>query len=167
MEQQTENEYAARIIVRGSGIHGHGVYAEHAIAKGTRIIEYVGEKIPTAEGTRREQLTPGHTFIFILDEQFDIDGSVGGNDSKFINHSCSPNAEIEYADGKIWIVASRDIAAGEELTYDYAFDANEPPAPCKCNSKDCKGYINEYANPQQKEEKLAQFTHIARRGTSS
>ena len=165
--QHATQEQLPKITVRDSGIHGTGVYAACAIAKGQRIIEYIGEKIPTAEGTRREQATPGHTFIFILDDNWDIDGGVGGNDSKFINHSCTPNAEIVYAEGKIWIVAAKDIAKDEELTYDYAFDVDEPPMPCKCETKSCRGFINEYANEQQTKEKIAKYEHIARRGTSS
>jgi len=167
MQKTIQEEAFPKIEVRTSGIHGTGVYAAEAIQKGRRIIEYAGEKISTVEGTRREQATPGHTFIFILDDKWDVDGGVGGNDSRFINHSCTPNAEIEYADGKVWIVALRDIAAGEELGYDYAFDVEEPPAPCKCGTEECRGFINEYDNEQQAREKVSEFQHIARRGTSS
>jgi len=153
-----KNSLFAKIEVRKSSIHGTGVYATHPIKKGERIVEYVGQKIPTAEGTRREKLTPGHTFIFILNDEWDIDGNVGGNDSKFINHSCNPNAEIEYDNDRIWIVAAKDIAAGEELTYDYAFDVDEPPAKCVCGSTNCRGYINEYESEEQKQMKVKLFS---------
>jgi uncharacterized protein len=165
MEQASQQEHLPMIEVRTSGIHGTGVYAGIAIKKGECIIEYVGGKISSAEGTRRENSTPDHTFIFILNDEWDIDGNIGGNDSRFINHSCSPNAEIEYIDGHIWIVAGRDIAKGEELTYDYAFDVEEPPMPCRCKTDKCRGYINEYENAAHAKEKIARF-HIARRGTS-
>jgi SET domain-containing protein len=75
----------------------HGVYAVDRIKDGQRIIEYVGEKIPSAAGTR---------------------------------HACSPNTKPKNRGGGICIIADRDIALGEELTYAYAFDADEPPVEC-------------------------------------
>jgi hypothetical protein len=81
------------------------------------------------------------TYLFELDENHDIDGAVGGNDSKFINHSCDPNCEPDIRDGKIFITSIRDIAPGEELSYDYSFDFTEDNTPCKCGSPKCRGYI--------------------------
>lgn len=132
-----------KIEVRQSSIHGTGVYAAEPIAKGMYIIEYTGEKISKEEGTRRSESVPGHTFIFMLDDQWDIDGAAGGNDSRFINHSCSPNTDIVIENGKIWIVALRDIAEGEELSYDYSFEKDENPTQCKCGSPACRGFIVE------------------------
>src|SRR3989338_11012308 len=121
-----------RIKVEKSAIHGAGVYATHPIRKGERIIEYVGEKITSEEGTRRSNVHPELTYIFILNEKFDIDGSVGGNDSQFINHSCDPNADTDATEEHIWIVALNDIAEGEEITYDYSFASDDDPIKCRC-----------------------------------
>jgi uncharacterized protein len=143
--QETKQEHVLPSIrISTSKIHGTGVYAGELIAKGRHIIEYIGEKIPAAEGSRREKASPGHTFVFSLNEDWDIDAGVGGNDSRFINHSCDPNTEVSIENDRIWIFACRDIAKGEEITYDYSFDANEPPAPCTCKAPSCRGSINIY-----------------------
>ena len=151
MEQITES--FPKITVRQSGIHGTGVYAAEPIAKGTRIIEYAGEKIPTLEGTKREEASPQHTFIFTLNDEWYIDARFGGNDSRFINHSCNPNTEADIENDRIWIVALRDITEGEELTYDYSFDPDDDPAPCVCGAASCRGQINRFAEAELNLEK--------------
>ena len=59
----------------------------------------------------------------------------------FINHSCEPNCDTEEIEGRVWIVARRNIKAGEELTYDYnLYDGDlDDPAPCYCAAKKCRG----------------------------
>jgi SET domain-containing protein len=58
----------------------------------------------------------------------------------FINHSCEPN--VGFA-GNIVLVAMRDIAAGEELTTDYAlFDDADDPMPCNCGTPSCRRTIS-------------------------
>jgi uncharacterized protein len=59
----------------------------------------------------------------------------------FVNHSCQPNCETDQIRGKMWIIALRDIAAGEELTYDYNLFDGEDDAPCLCGSKRCRGSL--------------------------
>lgn len=136
--------------VRGSVIHGQGVYATSGIAKGARIIEYVGEKIGKAESERRcnEQLESSAksggaaVYVFTLDDRYDIDGNVPWNTARLINHSCEPNCEAWIEESRIFLYASRDIAAGEELTFDYGFDIEcYLDHPCRCGSKGCMGYI--------------------------
>lgn len=131
-----------KIVVKDSGIHGTGVYAAQDIKRGDAIIEYKGEKIPSDEGTRRSEAHPTLSYIFILNDDWDIDGNVDGNNARYINHSCDPNCEIDYIKDHIWIFAVRDIKEGEELAYDYAFDADEKQS-CRCGSSECRGYIND------------------------
>ncbi len=119
------------IIVKKSKIHSKGVFAKMDIPKGTKILEYVGEKITKAESDRRQTATleeskknvsKGSVYIFELDKKYDIDGDVPYNTAKWINHSCDPNCKIVKKDGHIWIVAKRDIKKGEEISYNYDFD---------------------------------------------
>jgi len=65
----------------------------------------------------------------------------GDSVAAFINHCCDPNCETDEFDEHIWIIALRDIAAGEELTYDYnLYDGDEDdPAVCQCGAKNCRG----------------------------
>lgn len=137
------------IIVKKSGVHGKGIFAAKNIPKGTRIIEYVGDKVDKEEGTRREKQQEkqakkgeGTIYVFELDEQWDIDGSVLWNTARYINHSCEPNCEIIIEKGHIWIVSLRDISLGEELSYDYGFDLEDfEQFPCKCSKNGCVGYM--------------------------
>ncbi len=64
----------------------------------------------------------------------------GHGTAMFINHSCDANCETEEIDGHVWIMAIRDIAAGEELCYDYClYDGDEEEAPCNCGARNCRG----------------------------
>jgi uncharacterized protein len=141
------------IEVRLSSIHNHGIFAKKGIPKGTKVIQYVGEKILGKEGDRRSELhleraakngAHGAVYVFELNDKFDIDGSPDYNTAKYINHSCSPNCEADIGPEEIWIVAIRDIKQGEELTYNYGYDMEDfEDHPCKCGSKNCVGYILE------------------------
>ena len=62
--------------------------------------------------------------------------------ARFVNHSCEPNCEAELSDGQVWIIAGRDIAAGEEVTYNYGYDlVDYREHPCRCGAASCVGYI--------------------------
>ena len=136
------NEPAAQIQLAfgPSPIHGTGGFAKADLARGTRVVEYVGEKIRKAESLRRCELE--NWFIFALDDAFDLDGDVDWNPARFLNHCCAPNCEAELIDGRIWIVALRDIPAGEEITFNYGYDVAEyREHPCHCGAAGCVGYI--------------------------
>ena len=103
-------------------------------------MEYVGERISKAESLVRCEA--GNPFIFDLDEQCDLDGSVDWNPARFVNHSCSPNCEVESIEGRLWMSALCPIAAGEELTYNYGYEFTEyREHPCGCGASNCVGYI--------------------------
>jgi hypothetical protein len=80
------------------------------------------------------------------------DGGVvdGHGTAAFINHSCDPNCETDEIDGHIWIIAARNIAAGEELTYDYNLFDGDFDAPCHCGAKSCRGSMYDPAVLRQK-----------------
>ncbi|GDX11860.1 hypothetical protein LBMAG57_36320 [Verrucomicrobiota bacterium] len=104
------------------------------------MIEYVGERIDKAESLNRCEA--GNQCLFHLDEHWDLDGNVSWNPARFLNHSCSPNCDAELIEGRIWIVARRDIAAGEELTFNYSYDLTDfREHPCRCGSFACAGFI--------------------------
>ena len=140
--EQNEEIKLPKLIVKKSKIHNSGVFAAEPIKEDQKIIEYTGEKIPSEEGDRRSEIDEKLTYIFLLNDNYDIDGSVNGNDARLINHCCDPNAYIDIIDDHIWIIADRDIAEGEEITYDYTFEA-EKLEGCCCKSKNCRGFIND------------------------
>ena len=140
------------IEIKKSGIHNKGVFAKKDIKKGTEVIEYTGRKITKRESDKiaekqiersKKDKSKGAVYIFELNKKYDIDGNISGNPAKFINHSCDPNAETQIEDKKkIWVVATKDIKKGEEITYNYGYDIdNFEEHLCKCGSKNCVGYI--------------------------
>lgn len=137
--------------LRKSPIQGKGAFATRFIRQGERIVEYKGERITSREADRRYPEIEGerhHTFLFELDDGTCLDAMVGGNSSRFINHSCDPNCEAVEEDDRIFIEALRDIRKGQELVYDYHFvlDERHTPAakkryPCHCGARNCRGTI--------------------------
>jgi SET domain-containing protein len=145
----SDPEAAPPIRVRRSKIHGTGVFATRAIPKGVRLVEYVGERVSHAEADRRYAHKPAddnHTFLFTVDARTVIDGGRGGNDARFINHSCDPNCETVVEDRRIYIETIRPIAPGEEIAYDYMIERDHDDPPdidavfgCRCGSDACRG----------------------------
>jgi hypothetical protein len=135
--------------VRDSPLHGLGVFATRGIKNGTRVIEYLGERISHAAADRRydhKDENDSHTVLFIVDARTVIDAGVGGNEARFVNHGCEPNCESVIEHRRVFIEAIRDIAAGEELTYDYQIqrEADDPPDidvifACRCGAPSCRG----------------------------
>jgi len=151
--------------VRESDIHGSGVYAACDIEQGQRIIEYVGEKIDKDESEKRaliqheraEKYGEASVYIFTLSKKWDIDGSFDWNTARLLNHSCEPNCETWIEGKHIYIYALREIWQGEELTFDYGFDIEcFEDHPCRCGSKECKGYIVSQEQWGELEQRLAE-----------
>lgn len=144
------------IVTRRSKIHGNGVFAARDLPAGTEVIEYVG-KLRTHAWVNKvygDTLESGHTFLFTLNDEYVIDGNENSNDGRWINHSCAPNCKpwmIEHPGkdrrrDRIVIETLRDIAKGEELTYDYGIKLDVPHTKrlkqiwaCRCGAANCTG----------------------------
>jgi hypothetical protein len=123
-------------VVR-SPIQGYGVVAVKAFAEDDQIADIEGVAWRAGDDVDdRYSLWIEDGLYFDMVDQ-----------TRFINHSCDPNAWVDAGvadDGQVWatIIALRPIAIGEEITYDYAF----PPdlaEPCRCGSANCRGLIIE------------------------
>ena len=135
--------------VRNSPVHGLGAFALRRIRKGTRIVEYLGERVSHDEADRRyegKDANDAHTFLFIVNSKTVIDAGVDGNDARFFNHSCNPNCESVIENRRVFIEATRTIAPGEEMTYDYQIQREEDDPPgiddvfaCRCGFPQCRG----------------------------
>jgi uncharacterized protein len=138
-------------LIRRSQIQGRGAFAIRKIRKGTRIVEYIGERISAKEELRRYNdwgQNRHHTFLFAVNKNTTIDATRFGNEAKYFNHSCDPNCEAIDENGHIFIYAKRTIYPGEELNYDYGFEVTEPLTPkimkfyhCKCGTSVCRRTI--------------------------
>ncbi|KAF1766284.1 hypothetical protein GCK72_006240 [Caenorhabditis remanei] len=120
-----------KIIVKKSGIAGNGAFIEQDVAKDEYIGEYVGERVSEEESERRGKLQAlKSSYLFGFGdgkEQFgSIDACRAGNSFRFVNHSAKPNCRIRYAlvkgELRIGFYAERNLKAGEELTFDYAYE---------------------------------------------
>jgi SET domain-containing protein len=149
------------VVVRRSRIQGRGVFARERLAKGTRLLEYTGVRITSAEADAGshddDPAQRHHTLFFAVDDETVIDGSRGGGDACFVNHSCDPNCEIVISRRRVYIHALRDIEPGEELLYDYWYVTDETYTledlrrvyPCRCGAAICRGTIARPPRPRR------------------
>jgi hypothetical protein len=124
------------LVVRPSRIHSVGVFTNAPVRKGARLIEYTGKFLTPDEADRLYEGAP-RTYLYGLgDGKKIIDGE---GIAAYLNHSCDPNCEIDEIKNRAYIFALRDIAAGEELLWDYNLYDDDDPAPCHCGSPKCRG----------------------------
>ena len=131
------------------------MFAVANIPKGARILEYLGERLSHRAADARYEdhdESDNHTFLFIVDKNTVIDAGVGGNAARFINHHCDGNCTSVIENRRVFIDATRAIAPGEELGYDYEIgrDKDDPPNvdeiyACRCGSAKCRGSMLEAA----------------------
>lgn len=120
--------------VRHSSTSGQGVFALRPIARGELVLEMTGERLPTNE------VSPLHYAVKIDDDLWLC--SLGGRTDDYLNHSCDAN--LGFAQGDLRLFAVRDIAAGEELTFDYAMamcEVDDWGFACTCGARDCRGAV--------------------------
>ena len=148
-------------VVRNSTIHGRGVFATRTIRKGTRVIEYRGDRTTwdiALERPASDPDNPHHTFFFETSDGTVIDANVRGNAARWINHSCDPNCEsFEHDDGRVFIEARRTIRAGDEITYDYRLSLDgriskrtRADYACHCGAAKCRGLLLVLSKKQKK-----------------
>ena len=134
----------APVIVRGSPIHGFGLFAARAIAGGETLCEYQGRRISKEESRRLAEAAESGAPVYTvsLDETHDLDGDLPDNPAKYANHGCEANAELVLTDGRLHLMALRDIRDGEEILFDYGFSlADSVSHPCRCGTPGCVGRI--------------------------
>lgn len=125
------------LIIRSSSIHAAGCYTTRPIKAGVRICEYDGPRMTKAVADARYE---GRfvTYLFGCGGNMVIDGF---GTPMFFNHCCDPNCETEQDEhGRIFISTLRDVAAGEELTYEYnLYDSDDESQDCYCGVTNCRG----------------------------
>ena len=125
------------LMIRSSAIHAAGCYTTRPIRKGARVCEYDGPRMTKAVADLR-YADRFVTYLFGYGEgDMVIDGF---GTAMFMNHSCNPNCETEDDNGHIYVLALRDIAAGEELVYEYnLYDSDDEEGTCHCGAPQCRG----------------------------
>lgn len=142
------------LAVHRSKIHNYGLFARNGFGKGEMVVEYQGEVLRQTIADEREKKAEregdgdgGSCYMFKLDDDYVVDATVKGNCARFINHSCNPNCtckmiEDDTRQKHIMIIAKRDIAPGEEITYDYQFAVESEKLACLCGAPNCLGRLN-------------------------
>jgi SET domain-containing protein len=112
---------------------GLGLYAEAPIRKGRWIVEYTGRRLTTEAADKLD--AKGNRYLFTINSKWTVDGTPRSNIARYANHGCRPNAESDIVHGKVILRAIRNIAPGDEITYDYGedhFNWYIKPKGCKC-----------------------------------
>lgn len=125
---------------------GHAVQAIEPIAMG-EVLTVWGGRVVNAE--QAADLGPGFREHNIqIEEGMYLAPLVVDDESDYVNHSCDPNTGLA---GQIVLVAMRDIAAGEEITFDYAMADGDgyDQFPCACGAASCRGEVssNDWKQP--------------------
>jgi SET domain-containing protein len=153
------------LVVRPSRIHSVGVFTNAPVRKGTRLIEYTGKFLTPDEADRLYEGAP-RTYLYGLgDGKKIIDGE---GIAAYLNHSCDPNCEIDEIKNRAFIFAIRDIAAGEELLWDYNLYDDDDPAPCHCGSAKCRGtmYSREWITKLRRKAARKEKSAAKKRGSN-
>jgi uncharacterized protein len=124
------------LMIRSSAIHAAGCYTTSRIPKGVKVVEYTGPRITKDEADERFKDSK-ITYLFGIGDGSKV--TSGHGMAMYINHSCDPNCETDELNGRVWIISLRNIAAGEELTYDYnLYDGDDDEARCYCGAATCR-----------------------------
>jgi hypothetical protein len=121
-----------------AGLKGMGSFAAEPIAAGETVAAF-GGYVMTAAGL--EHLDDDQRSRSIqIDEDLYMAPSVSPEPGDFVNHSCEPSCGLR---GSVMVVAMRDIAVGEELTFDYAMCDSSPydEFVCECDAPTCRRLI--------------------------
>ena len=132
MKKEKENHIFKNVKAK-RGIAGLGLFALEDIKKGEKIIEYIGNILNKEQA---DNVTPS-MYLFEVNRNKTIDGSVRWNTARYCNHSCVGNAESEIIKGRVYMKAIKNIKSGEEITYDYGEEFVKEfiiPKGCKCAS---------------------------------
>ena len=124
-----------KLVVR-SGTHGRGVFTEEPIPAATWIIRFTGPFLRYAQ-------TSASTYALQIGPDLYIGAS--GEPDDFINHSCEPNSGLRIDGTTVDLYAIRDIAAGEEILFDYSttLDEDDFTMSCQCGAPSCREIIGD------------------------
>lgn len=138
--RSTRKQRRAPFVVKRSAIDGRGLFAATTLEARRKLGEFTGALIGVRESRRRAARRKRIAIVEIGGGKA-VDASEGGNEFRFVNHSCSPNTFVRVCYGRVEIWSKRRIAAGEELTCDYGDSQHNGKLRCRCGRQDCRGFL--------------------------
>ena len=141
---------------------GWGLKIMEPVKQGEFILEYIGEVLDNAaaEARLQDEASDRHFYQMELEANRIVDAKNKGNVSRFINHSCDPNIEVQKwcVNGyfRLGFFALRDLEVGEELSYDYKFFSSDKSIVCSCGAKNCRGTLRTVSKKTLKAKEVEQ-----------
>jgi SET domain-containing protein len=159
-----------KVVAKNSALDGKGLFAIQHISKDELLIDFSsgpGKFISLKESD--ELYDRGYDYMIQVDDDLFF---AAMNDDElevedFINHSCGPNCGIR---GSLQIIATRDIVAGEEITFDYAMtESSDYSMPCKCGKENCRRIItgNDWKNEKLQQKYAGYFSEYLNKKIST
>lgn len=156
--QKSQNNHSISLFY--AGLKGIGLRAEVDLPENSFLMEYIGEVLNANMVRRRsrEYHREGncHVYFMMLQSNLRIDATRKGNISRFLNHSCNPNAEAQKwtvnGELRIGFFTIKKVKKGEELTIDYQFNG-KMEQKCHCGSHNCRGWLEK---PSKNEDDLVE-----------
>ena len=137
------------VQVFDAGAKGRGLLLLEPVKKGDILLEYVGRAVPQkalAKYFRRYRLDR-RLYIMSLGDNIYLDARKKGNVARYINHSCEPNCQVQRwkvrGVVRAAVVATHDLDANTELTFDYQWERKRGRAltKCYCGTPSCRGTL--------------------------
>ena len=137
---------------RATPPYGEGIFTRHALKQGVRVITFTGPLL-------RPEQAPNDLHCLQIAPELYMGPS--GNFDDYLNHSCEPN--LGFVEGSLTLSTLRDIAAGEQLNWDYSTAMNEPgwSFPCHCGAGSCRGVVRSFLELSLAEKKKLQTLTLA------
>jgi SET domain-containing protein len=157
------NWLSPKAQARPAGMRGWGSFATEPIPAGETVAAFGGwvvtlDVLQTLTEDRQSRSIQIDADLYLVSHETPEAGDM-------LNHSCEPNCGLL---GQTLLVAMRDIARGEELTFDYAMcDASDyDEFRCRCAQPTCRGIVTgtDWRSPDLQEKYAGWFSpYLARR----
>ena len=150
-------------VRRPAGAKGMGVFAVADVPADTTVAAFGGNVVDRHELDRLDEAVRVHALQ--IDEELYLAGDPPFDDADYVNHSCDPNCGII---GSVLLVTMRDVAAGEELCFDYAMTDTDDydEFACSCGTATCRRVVSgaDWKDPELRDRYRGWFSaYIARR----
>ena len=133
-------------VVIGRARIGRGVFAARSFRRGETVLGIEGRVVNYMRLWDREGSRFAANCIRFGPETY-LDP--GDGPAGFLNHACNPNTAIAKSANRLFVVAARRIAQGEEIVFDYSTTIGDDDVwrmRCKCGDASCRRLIRNFGS---------------------